>query len=64
MLNNDELKTLQDIENKYYMKPILKAISADLRMGKIALQDCFKMLLESSIILPFSSIIDTAVAPV
>ena len=46
MLNNDELKTLQDIENKYYMKPILKAISADLRTGKITLQDCFNHLYE------------------
>lgn len=46
MLNNDELKTLQDIENKYYMKPILKAISADLRTGKIKLQDCFNHLYE------------------
>ena len=46
MLNNDELKTLQDIEDKYYMKPILKAISADLRTGKITLQDCFNHLYE------------------
>lgn len=46
MLNNDELKTLQNIENKYYMKPILKAISADLRTGKITLQDCFNHLYE------------------
>lgn len=46
MLNNDELNTLQDIENKYYMKPILKAISADLHMGKITLQDCFNHLYE------------------
>lgn len=44
MLNNDEQKTLQDIENKYYMKPILDSINADLSVGKITLQNCFNYL--------------------
>lgn len=46
MPNASELKTLQDIENKYYMKPIVSAINADLRTGKITLQNCFNHLYE------------------
>lgn len=44
MLNQNERKTLQDIENKYYMKPMLEAIKADLNAQKITLQSCFNHL--------------------
>lgn len=40
MLNESELKTLQDIESKYYMQPMLEAIKADLDAQKITLQSC------------------------
>ena len=41
MLNKNELKDLQEIENKYYMQPILKTIKTDLENQKISLQKCF-----------------------
>lgn len=44
MLNESELKTLQDIESKYYMQPMLEAIKADLADEKITLQSCFNHL--------------------
>lgn len=46
MLNESELKTLQNIESKYYMQPMLKAIKADLDTQKITLQSCFNHLYE------------------
>lgn len=46
MLNQSEIKALQEIESKYYMQPILKAISADLNNKKITLVTCFNHLYE------------------
>ncbi len=46
MLNKIELKTLQDIENKYYMQPMLSAINVDLKAGKITLKELFNHLYE------------------
>lgn len=46
MLNESELKTLQDIDSKYYMQPMLEAIKADLDAQKITLQSCFNHLYE------------------
>lgn len=34
MPNQSEIKALQEIESKYYMQPILKAISTDLNNKK------------------------------
>ena len=46
MLNQSEIKALQEIESKYYMQPILKAISTDLNNKKITLATCFNHLYE------------------
>lgn len=46
MLNQSETKALQEIESKYYMQPILKAISTDLNNKKITLITCFNHLYE------------------
>lgn len=46
MLNQSEIKALQEIESKYYMQPILKAISTDLNNKKITLVTCFNHLYE------------------
>lgn len=39
MLNNIEIKTLQEIENKYYMQPMLESIIKDLKNNKLNLQE-------------------------
>lgn len=44
MLNKNELKTLQKIEEKYYMKPMLDSIQADINSKKITLQKIFDYL--------------------
>lgn len=43
MLNTLEIKILQEIENKYYMQPILNLIEQDLRNNKL-LQEVFNNL--------------------
>lgn len=44
MLNKIEIKTLQDIENKYYMQPMLESIIKDLKNNKLNLQEVFNNL--------------------
>lgn len=44
MLNNIEIKTLQEIENKYYMQPMLESIIKDLKNNKLNLQEVFSNL--------------------
>lgn len=44
MLNKIEIKTLQEIENKYYMQPMLESIIKDLKNNKLNLQEVFNNL--------------------
>lgn len=44
MLDSNELKTLKEIENKYYMKPILEAIMRDIESHKFAWSEVFNHL--------------------
>lgn len=44
MLNKIEIKTLQEIENKYYMQPMLEFIIKDLKDNKLNLQKVFNNL--------------------
>lgn len=44
MLNKIEIKTLREIENKYYMQPMLESIIKDLKNNKLNLQEVFNNL--------------------
>lgn len=44
MLNNAELKTLQEIESKYYMQPMITKINADISIQRVGLQESFNHL--------------------
>lgn len=44
MLNNIEIKTSREIENKYYMQPMLESIIKDLKNNKLNLQEVFSNL--------------------
>lgn len=44
MLNKDEIKTLQDIESKYYMQPMIAKINADISTETLNLQEVFNHL--------------------
>lgn len=44
MLNKNEIKTLQGIESKYYMQPMLESIIKDLKNNKLNLQEVFNNL--------------------
>lgn len=44
MLSNTELKTLQDIESKYYMQPMIAKINVDISAQRFGLQEVFNHL--------------------
>ncbi len=44
MLNSDELRTLQNIESKYYMIPMIEKINSDISNQKFELQEVFNHL--------------------
>lgn len=44
MLNNIELKDIQNIESKYYMKPIIESINLDISKNNIKLNEVFDKL--------------------
>jgi len=44
MLNHNELELLQNIESKYYMRPMIEAINMDIANKKYSLQEVFNHL--------------------
>lgn len=44
MLNKDEVKTLQEIESKYYMQPMIAKINADISTKTLGFQEIFNHL--------------------